>query len=196
MGLLRRFLNHKGYHTLNPGYASRSASIEQLGRAVIPEAVDACRSSNAGTIHFVTHSMGAILVRWYLKHHPMADLGRVVMLSPPNQGSELVDRLKQFTFFHWLNGPAGQQLGTDSKSLPQRLGPVDYEAGIITGDRSVNPMLSRLLPGKNDGKVSVERTKVEGMTDFKVLHLPHPLIMYSPTVFQQIHSFLSQGRFF
>ena len=82
------------------------------------------------------------------------------MLSSPNKGSEIVDKLKDLYLFKWINGPAGQQLGTDMESLPNILGPADYELGIITGDKTINPILSWLIPGKDDGKVSVERAKL------------------------------------
>ncbi len=188
-------LRGEGYFVLNKKYPSRTQTIEELAETVIPEALLACRTRGAEKIHFVTHSMGGILVRCYLKYHRISELGRVVMLSPPNQGSEVVDKLGRFYFFKRFNGPAGAQLSTASDSLPMRLGPVDFDLGVITGDRSVNLILSLLIPGPDDGKVSVKRARVEGMRDFMVVHATHPFIMRNETVIGQTINYLKKGAF-
>ena len=129
-------LSDSGYLTVNLDYPSREQRIEVLAENTIPQGIDQCAQGDASRIHFVTHSMGGILVRYYLAHHPLARLGRVVMLSPPNQGSEAADVLKETPLYRWFNGPAGQQLTTGPDSLPARLGPVHYPVGIITGNQS------------------------------------------------------------
>lgn len=184
-----------GYGVINIRYPSRKYSIEDLADQYLAKAITSCQTNGAYRIHFVTHSMGAILVRYYLNRYTLHELGHVVMLSPPNQGSELVDRLGRLRLFHLINGPAGQQLGTTKHSLPNKLGPVDYPVGVITGNRTINPLLSLLIPGKDDGKVAVERAKVEGMTDFRAMPHTHPLIMKSPSVIKQTQYFLGHGRF-
>jgi hypothetical protein len=139
--------------------------------------------------------MGGILVRYYLAQRRPAELGRVVMLSPPNQGSELVDSLGKLPGFLAINGRAGRQLGTSPDSVPNRLGPVSYPVGVITGNRSINLILSRLIPGEDDGKVSIRRARVEGMSDFLVVPHTHPMIMNSDLVIRQTSQFLRRGRF-
>merc|ERR1711966_476935 len=94
-----------------------------------------------------------------------------------------------------INGPASIQLSTSNASLPNSLGPVDFELGVIAGDRSINPILSVIIPGKDDGKVSVSRTKVDGMKDFMVVHSPHPILMNNRKVRSAILSFLQKGNF-
>jgi triacylglycerol lipase len=195
MAKIEADLNTHGYLAVNLGYPSREKPIEILSETILPRALAICKSRHASTIHFVTHSMGGILVRHYLSRHAVAGLGRVVMLSPPNSGSEVVDKLKNFALFKWLNGPAGQQLGTDMDSIPNQLDVPDFEVGIIAGDRSINPILSWLIPGRNDGKVSVERAKLKGMTDFLIVHKSHPLIMNDPVVFKQVRTFIATGAF-
>ncbi|MDY0045751.1 MAG: alpha/beta fold hydrolase, partial [Syntrophales bacterium] len=160
---LEKRLSTSGYHVVNMEYPSRTDSIEILSQIIVPQAVATCRKKGEGRINFVTHSMGGIILRYYLKHTPVPELGRVVMLSPPNGGSELVDLFGNFFFFRWLYGPAGQSLGTGIKCLPNTLGKVDFDRGVIAGDRTVNPFFSFCIRGKNDGKVSVKRTSVEGM---------------------------------
>ena len=188
-------LKSSGYHVINVDYPSRKQTIEELSNGYISKAVTECKANKADKIHFVTHSMGGILVRHYLSKHSLDELGHVVMLSPPSQGSEIVDKLGDFPGFHALNGPAGQQLDTSEESIPNSLGPVDYPVGVITGNKSINLILSMLIPGDDDGKVSIERAKLEGMTDFLVVPHTHPMIMNSDEVIRQTTLFLEQGAF-
>ena len=188
-------LRADGYQVINVDYPSRKDTVERLAMTYVGQAIQDCRARRATTIHFVTHSMGGILTRYYLARRRPAELGRVVMLSPPNQGSEVVDALRDVPGFNMLNGPAGRQLGTGDDSIPSRLGPVNYPVGIITGSRSVNFFLSRLIPGEDDGKVSTERAKVAGMADFMVVPHSHPMIMNSDEVIRQTGHFLRQGKF-
>jgi triacylglycerol lipase len=190
-----RFLKQQGYHVLNFNYPSTRYAIGELSEQYLKPFVMRQCIEPAKPIHFVTHSMGGILVRFYLKDHASEQVGRVVMLAPPNQGSELTDWLKGWFFYKWLLGPAGQELGTDNTSIPARLGPVNFELGIIAGDRSINWLNSLRIPGADDGKVSVEHTKAPGMKDFVLVHTNHTFMMRDATVLQQIDHFLRTGRF-
>lgn len=195
MRKLGKYLTDRGYRVINVDYPSTRYSIEYLAENVLSEVVTSCDSGPETKINFVTHSMGGIIVRYFLKHYGIPNLGRVVMLSPPNQGSELVDHLKDSGVFKKRNGPAGQQLGTDADSLPLKLGPVDFELGVIAGDRSFNPVSSMIIPGPDDGVVSVARAKVKGMSDFIVMPNTHTFIMKSKRVIRQVLCFLEHGEF-
>jgi len=192
---MQQALVKAGYTVWNVDYPSRSALIPKLADDAIGPALAECRRNGAAKIDFVTHSMGGILVRSYLARHRIPELGRVVMLAPPNHGSEIVDKLGRFRLFNWINGPAGNEMGTDKNSLPNSLGPAHFPLGIIAGDRSINWINSLIIPGPNDGKVSVKRAKLAGMTDFIVIHATHPLIMRNHKVIQQTIAFLRNGRF-
>ena len=192
MVVMEEALRAEGYAVFNSDYDSTAAGIETLAETALPEALAAC-PEDASRVHFVTHSMGAILLRQWLAHHDIPRLGRTVMLAPPNQGSELVDELDELPPFEWLNGPAGLQLGTGG--LPSRLGPVWDDVAIIAGNRSLNPVYSGILPGEDDGKVSVSSTKVEGMTAHLTMPATHTFLMNNPVVIGQTLSFLRTGAF-
>lgn len=184
-----------GYTVINLDYPSTTATIEALAAAHLAPAVQGAVASGATRVHFVTHSMGGIVVRQYLATNTLPQLGRVVMLGPPNRGSELVDRLGRFAPFAWVNGPAGKQLGTDPESLPNRLGPVSYPVGVIAGTRSFNPIYSAMIEGPDDGKVSVASARLEGMTDLIELWENHTFMMRSDDVIRQSLHFLREGKF-
>jgi hypothetical protein len=195
MSKMEACIKQAGFSVLNLGYPSQKKTIENLVNDHLVPAIQKCRNQGASRIHFVTHSMGGILVRYYLKFNKLEELGHVVMLSPPNAGSEVVDTLKSFFIFKWLNGPAGQQLGTTPDALPIILGDVDFHPGIITGDRSINLILSWMIPGPDDGKVSVKRSQVKGMADFRVIHATHPFIMKNAQAICLTLQFLKYGAF-
>jgi pimeloyl-ACP methyl ester carboxylesterase len=193
MAPLAQSLAGEGYTVVNCDYPSRTADIPALTSGLFDALAPTLGS--ARRVHFVTHSMGGVLVRAFLREHALHNLGRVVMLGPPNAGSEVVDRLGALAPFGWINGPAGLQLGTGGDSAPCRLGPADFDLGVISGDRSVNPLLSLLIPGRDDGKVAVARTKVAGMRDFLCLHVTHPLMARNRRVIQQVSYYLRTGSF-
>jgi len=190
-------LQAAGYRPVNLDYPSRKKTIQELALETIERGLGRCARTQARTVHFVTHSMGGVLVRYYLSYYRPENLGRVVMLSPPNRGSEAADHLRDSAFYKWFNGPAGQQLVTGPEGLPEQLGPVDFPLGIITGSQHsfFDAWLADVIPGTDDGKVSVERAKVEGMADFLVLPYSHPFIMNAEEVIEQTLHFLRGGRF-
>nr|WP_282572132.1 alpha/beta hydrolase [Roseomonas acroporae] len=196
MARMERALREAGHATLNLDYDARHAPLETLAEDVARRAA-AFLHAGAGPLHVVAHSMGGLLARALITRRRPAGLGRVVMLGTPNGGSEVADLLCRNALYRRVFGPAGAQLVTrPDESLRALLGPVDYELGVIAGDRSLDPLASwLLLPGPDDGRVCVERTRVAGMADHIVLHATHPLMMRNAEVIRQTLHFLRHGRF-
>ncbi|MDJ0709184.1 MAG: alpha/beta fold hydrolase [Woeseiaceae bacterium] len=192
---MARALQEDGFTTVNVDYPSQLGTVEELAPVVVGLGVNQCRSAGADKVHFVTHSMGGILLRYENERTPIRELGRVVMLGPPNQGSEIVDRTRNWPGFAALSGPAGMQLGTSPDSIPMQLGPVDFELGVIAGTNTINLLASAMLPNPDDGKVSVASTKVEGMRDHLVVADSHRYITRSDVVLRNTRSFLRTGSF-
>jgi pimeloyl-ACP methyl ester carboxylesterase len=184
-----------GFTTTNVDYPSQSGTIEEIAPLAVGLGLRDCRETGATRIHFVTHSLGGILLRYQNKHDPIPDLGRVVMLGPPNQGSELIDKTRDWPGFEILSGDAGAELGTGADGMPALLGPVDFELGVIAGTGTINVFASAMLPDPDDGKVSVASTQVDGMNDFLLVGNSHRYILRSKVVFRNTESFLRNGWF-
>lgn len=195
MRVLEEVLVVHGYRTVNRSYPSQDAPIETL----IGHVSDSAAECGTDRMHFVTHSLGGILVRGFLAQGMPANLGRVVMLAPPNHGSEIVDTLNASDLLRRLsvmvNGPAAPQLGTTETSVPNSLPPVDFDLGVIAGDISINPWGPLVIDGPNDGTVSVASTRVDGMRDHIVVPASHTLIMNNPIAMAEVLEYLRNGVF-
>jgi len=188
-------LTESGYRVWNHTYPSCRFTIEEIAGSHIHKGLRECRDRSASRIHFVTHSLGGILVREYLQAREITDLDKIIMLAPPNLGREVADRLKKNYFFKRIMGPAGRQLGTGKNEKPESFRPIPGTIGILAGTKSCDPWFSWLFSGPNDGKVSVENTKLPEMTDFITVNHGHAFMMKCEDVIRQILYFLGNSKF-
>lgn len=193
MNKMETSLCDSGYLVVNIDYRSTETSIADIADSLVLPLVDSL-DAVVEKIHFVTHSMGGIIVRHLFAQHHIEKAGRIVMLGPPNQGSEVADFLTKIKIGAVL-GKNLKMLRTDSASLVNLLPAPDCDFGIIAGNRSINWINSLLIKGKDDGKVSVERTRLEGMKGHIVMPVTHTFMMQNRKVIAQVQHFIKHGRF-
>lgn len=197
MRKLSDYLHKQGYVIVNKTYPSTKLPIEAIANNYLPEMIATCHQLGARKIHFVTHSMGGIVLRVYLQNHSLSNLGRIVMLSPPNHGSKIADYFHKLRLFKWLFGPAGQELSSKKSSfvnqLPASLG--SFEVGIITGNHILFPPFNRIIKAPNDGIVSIKTTQLDNIKDFIVLGTTHAFMIYNKEVLKQTAYFFKNGNF-
>lgn len=198
MASLERYLQKAGYDTLNIHYPSVKENIGSLTVWLAERLEELEVWQNAQSVHFVGHSMGGLVIGGYLQNNkhciPADKMGRVVMLGTPHHGSEIADFLQQNPLYKWGFGPAGQELTLMARAQEQIV--PWYDLGIIAGTKNgYHPLGMLCINGVNDGCVSLESTKLEGMRDHISLPVMHVSLAWSPAVHRQVRHFLKNGEF-
>jgi pimeloyl-ACP methyl ester carboxylesterase len=191
---LARMLRRVGFDARELGYDSWGLSLEAICDRLLPRLA---RIPNDDPIHFVAHSMGGLVARALIHEQRPARLGHVVMLGTPNAGSEIADFLMQWPVLKPILGKAAPALITRRQSATAELiGTIDYSVGIIAGDKPMMAgAIAHLIPGPNDGKVSVASTRLPEAADHIVLPLSHGMLPYHPLAQRQVRHFMLHGRF-
>ena len=186
-----------GYRVAYVGYPSRTVSVEAaVKNHVAPSLEKLARLADLTKIHFVTHSLGGIVFRaWAAQARHDFPSGRAVLLAPPNNGSEIADRVRHWPIARTLMGPVIQEIGTGENSTPRRLGPAIGEVGVIMGDQANLPFFRHWLGPQSDGVVTVEGGKIEGLKDFCVMPAGHTWIMWRPWILKATEHFIREGCF-
>lgn len=189
-------LRDAGYEVDNIRYHSTRDPLHVLIDEVYDK-IDHYLTKTDQTVHFVCYSLGCLITRGIIYQNPPMKLGRVVMLGPPNQGSEMADYLKDHALSNWVFGPILPQLGTANRRMLANLigTEVPYPVGVIAGKSWINPMGAAIIPGESDGTVAVERTKLPGMQDHIVLDVSHTGMLMDSAVTSQVLEFLKNGQF-
>lgn len=192
---IARALERDGYRVINLSYPSRKMPLEQLATEFLPRELEKRGALAAPRLDFVTHSMGGILLRLSLRDRRPANLGRVVMLGPPNHGSPAADRAARRGWMRAVMGVNMPRLGTGADGIVRTLGPADFEVGVIAGSSLLNPMFKRDMSGVHDGVVTAESAKLAGMRDFRVVPHSHTVMLWRRAVIDDVRAFLREGRF-
>ena len=193
MSPMAKMLSAQGYRVCNINYPSRYFPVKTLAVDFVLPKINDCVGQQE-KVHFVSHSLGGIIVRSLDTELKKFNTGHFVMLSPPNQGSEAVDKFSKVWGFKRMAGPAGASLGTGADSVPNNLPAPSMPFGIIAAKHSNSPM-SWLIPGDDDGKVTLERMQLESMQDFIVISNTHSFMMRDRETIQQVLYFLEYGEF-
>jgi len=193
MGHIEATLEDEGYRVVNIDYPTMDDSLEPLAAKLRPMIAE--QTKDAEKVHVVTHSMGGILLRLIQRDEPLPNLGRVVMIAPPNHGTVAVNYLADLPGADATLGPAGRQLHAGDNELLDSLGPADFELGVIAGSLGLDPIMSTLIAGPDDGVVPVSSTKLEGMADHIVIHDAHPVLVFNADAMDQMLAFLATGAF-
>ncbi len=193
MRKMKRTLEDTGYEVYAINYPSTRFSIETFADQVAHILDDI--QDDFREICLVTHSMGGIVARRVLSQNEFKTVGRLVMMAPPNQGAIVADILLEWWPKERLTGPAWKQLATDIEGLARNAGVPECEFGIIAGERTEGKGWNPLVPGSDDGLITVENTKMEGMTDFITVRTIHSRIMKNNEAIRQTVHFLKQGVF-
>jgi len=192
---LEQYLEYRGYAVHNIGYPSTSMTIEEIVNNYVEPQIEKVYRESGQPVHIVTHSMGGIIVRYYLAKKRNIHVRSMVMIAPPNRGSFMADVLKEFAIARWFFGPALEQLGTDGENIIDELYPLQVPTGIIAGCYSLNPVNSCIIPGEDDGTVAVANTIAPGMQNFAVVPNSHTGILFDRAVHRMVADFLASGEF-
>ncbi len=195
MKRLESALVEYGYRVVNISYPSREMSFEKLAGEYLPAQLQAADVARAPRLNFITHSMGSLIVRKLIQDARPANLGRVVMVGPPNHGSTAADEAGENAILREYMGENLVRLGTHENNIVSTLGPANFDVGIIAGNITSVTIFGRALSGQNDGAVTVESARLEGMHDFLVVPYSHTMMLWRDEVVQQALTYLREGKF-
>ncbi|MES2923589.1 MAG: alpha/beta fold hydrolase [Verrucomicrobiota bacterium] len=190
MDPLARALDREGFSTLNLSYPSTRLPIGDLIDHIRPQIG---KIAGDRPVHFITHSLGGIVVRALLAGEVPWTTGKIVMLAPPNSGSEIVDWSKAHPLLHRLLGPAGRTLGSDGVPAALPALPPEIETAVIMGNRQAIPLFKKLLDPENDGIVSAAKGRLDGLRGFTVIDADHTFMPMHPEAIRLSLQFLKTG---
>jgi hypothetical protein len=196
MKKIDKSIRKENYLTEIYGYKSMTEDLDTIGE----QFYERIKTSKLDTVSFVTHSMGALVVRsmlqYAVKDQYFPVIYRMVMIAPPNGGAEIADFLASFVLLKRLIGPNIALMKTDSDSYSKKLPiPFNAEIGIIAGVRGRKHGYSYRINGDNDGLLTPERTKLGIEKDYIIIKGQHNLMTQKKYVCQLVVEFLKFGIF-
>ena len=193
MAKLDKALRAQGFDTAARTYPSRRHSISYLASEIADWIVE---TAAGRPVSAVTHSMGGVIVRHL--HDARIQWERVVMLAPPNRGSQLAAALVKNPVFNWYYGPAGAELadGTQWPMPPAPFAVIAGTRGLALSNVTSWTIGRRFAPEtKHDGTVAVAETHLDGMAAFAEVDATHTWIMNDVRVHELVIRYLRTGAF-
>lgn len=190
-GKMRKRLESEGYRVFGFDYPSTRVGIPQSAE-FLQKAVRSLEGIEE--IDFVVHSMGGLIVRAYLAREQDPRIRRMVMLGVPNNGARLADKLKKNPLYKLIYGPAGQQMVSDKDGFTRKLPIPRFDFAIIAGARGTLNGYNPLVPGDDDGTVSVSSARLPGAADFMTVKCLHSFLMSDADAIDATVRFLKSGR--
>ncbi|MGA2624642.1 MAG: hypothetical protein ABSF91_12360 [Bacteroidota bacterium] len=193
---IENYLKKNGFETVNYSYHSIRDDIRKTGHNLYNQ----IKQDRIDTVSFVTHSMGALVMRalltYSIKDSSFPTIYRIVMITPPNHGTEIADFFSSSSIFKFFLGPNVENMKTDSNSLANRLPlPLKSQVGIIVGEKSDSTGYNPFIKGSNDGYVTPDEAKLGMEKDFRIIYKSHTLITQSKKTRRLVLSFLRNGTF-
>lgn len=174
MALLCKRIRKAGFATLNWSYRSYLGSLQyhaQCLRKLLHE-----HSAKYEKIHVVAHSMGCIVTRTALNQFDLPNLGRVVFLTPPHQGTAIATRIAP-----WVRSflPIVSQLTDKPDSFVRSLPLPHYPFAIVSAEYDM------LVPRNS--------TQLEGCMDYLHVCTMHNGVLFHRDVAENTIRFLKTG---
>ena len=190
-GSMREELEKQGYLVVGFDYPSTQISITDAAEhlASVVESLEGIEQ-----IDFVVHSLGGLVVRAYLAKQTDKRIQRMVMMGVPNRGAKMADHIQTNLLYKLFYGPAGQQLGSGEDGLIAKLPTPKFEFAMIAGSKGTINGYNPLVPGDDDGTVSITSTRLPGAADFLTVRCLHSFLMFNDTAVAATVRFLETGR--
>lgn len=174
---LSRYLTRESFAVRRWCYWSVVYSVTDHARR-LRQFLQPLAESNEPT-HFVTHSMGSIILRAALAEMNWKTPGRWVMLAPPNHGSRVAEVLSHG--IHYVC-PALDQISTAPHSFVHRVPePERWEVGVIASTKDI--------------LVGMESTHLRCEKQHITLDCGHTMMLFNREAQRRAAEFLREGRF-
>lgn len=203
------------------GYAGLGLELEKIDKAIEKEGFESeiyiypslvkdvdsvgvelfrkIKKENYDTVSFVTHSMGALVVRSIYEHLDSLTsfpfIYRIIMIAPPNNGTPVADFFAQFSFIKFIVGPNVNNLTCNPVTGASRYPIPTCEVGLIVGRSGKKNGFNIFINGDNDGVVISEDTKLGIEKDIVFVKSGHIDLLFNKMVIKYVTAFLQNGEF-
>jgi Putative serine esterase (DUF676) len=181
---LKSYLTKQGYEVYSYSYPSPKYTIKRHAMYLNDYIVDLAKKNPGVKINFVTHSLGGIITREAIAQLPEKDLkniGVLIMLAPPNQGSYLAKlSTTLFPIITLVIKPLAQ-LSSEQTAYVHHVPIPNIKMGIIAG--------------RFDAKVPPSSAILKSNIATVVVNSTHTFIMNNSHTKRLIVSFLKTGGF-